>query len=273
MNTLIDISNDEVRPSDLSDWLLARGIASVTTEDAARLMRVGEDDVRQRLAPLRKKGRFVSPARGLWVPVPPDRSLWGAPEPPAYLDDMMVHLGAEYYVGWLSAAALFGASHQAPQTMQIAVSKHISDRQVGRSRLHFMIRSRVGSVPVKRVVTGGGVVTASTVGATMLDLVEDIDEASGLGNAATAVIELAEENPGYLDDVLKAASLHSDAAVRRLGWILDELAKAGDLEPLQKAAVGVAKAPSLLSPYAKKGGTVNERWLLDINEEVELDIW
>lgn len=273
MSLLKAYNNDmPVKATELSDWLLARGIPAVTTAEAAQIMGVPEPRVRQLLAKPRAKGRFVSPSRGLWVPVPPEFSLWGAPEPAAYLDALMAHLDAGYYVGWLSAATLHGASHQAPQVFQVAVSRRVEDRQVGRSRLHFIVRSAVGAVPTARIATSGGIATVSTPGATMLDVMEDLDEAGGLDNAVTVAVELARENEGFMGDVLAAAPLHSDSAVRRLGWALEEVAGMGGLDDLERAAAGSAANPSLLSPHNPRTSRVNSRWMLNVNKEVDPDL-
>lgn len=261
-----------VRARHLPDWLVAHGIAAITTNEAARLMGIPREQVRQRMAAAKARGRMVSPSRGLWVPVPPERMAWGAPEPAAYLDALMAHLGTGYYVGWLSAAALHGASHQAPQVTQVATTKHVADRTVGRSRLHFLMRSALGLVPTTRVSSPSGMLTASTAGATMLDVAEDIDEAGGLDNAATVITELAWENEGYLADVLAAAPTHSDAAIRRVGWILDEVAGEEGLEPLEPFAVGTASHPSLLSPHDGRTSDVSPRWMLNVNRKVEADL-
>ena len=256
----------------LPDWLLSHGIAAVTTDEAAKLIGVPKGQVRQRMAAVRARGRMVSPSRGLWVPVPPDRMEWGAPEPAAYLDALMAHLGTGYYVGWLSAAALHGASHQAPQVVQVAAGRHVADRAVGRSRLHFLTRGSVGLIPTARVASLSGMLTASTPGATMLDVAEDIGEAGGVDNAATVIAELAWENAGYLADVLTAAPAHSNAAVRRVGWFLDEVAGESGLEPLERLAAGTAANPSLLSPYDGRTSDVSARWMINVNRKVEPDL-
>lgn len=38
---------------------------------------------------------------------------------------MMAHLGRDYYLGWLSAAEMYGAAHQRPQVLQVAVDRHL----------------------------------------------------------------------------------------------------------------------------------------------------
>lgn len=53
---------------------------------------------------------------------------------------MMRHLTVDYYVGWLTAAAVHGAEHQAPQTFHVATDRHVRDRTVGRTRFQFARR-------------------------------------------------------------------------------------------------------------------------------------
>lgn len=263
---------DRPKAADLSSWMLSRGITSMTTEDIASLLGIPTSQVRVRLAPQRRAGAIASPARGLWVPVPPERSVWGAPEPGAYIDDMMAHLGCGYYVGWLSAASLHGASHQAAQEFQVATSKAVPDRRVGRSSLRFLARSRIDAVPVVRMAVAGSLARVSTVGATMLDVAEDLAVTGGLDNAATVIAELSWEGGGFLPDVLAAVPAHSAAAVRRLGWILENVAGAGGLDGLANVAVERGGSPSYLSPTSPKVGTLDSRWNIILNKEVDPDI-
>lgn len=273
MNQIASVHTaDRPKASDLSSWLLSRGVTSMTTGDIAALLGIPPSQVRVRLAPQRRAGAIVSPARGLWVPVPPERSAWGAPEPGAYIDDMMAHLDCGYYVGWLSAASLHGAAHQAAQEFQVATSKAVPDRRVGRSSLRFLARSRIDAVPVARMAFAGSLVRVSTVGATMLDVAEDLAVAGGLDNAATVIAELSWEGGGFLPDVTAAAPVHSAAAVRRLGWILENVAGAGGLDGLARIAKERGESPSYLSPTSPKAGALDPRWNIILNKEVDPDV-
>ena len=262
----------ELKASGLSTWMLSHGVTSMRTEEIASLLSIPFEQVRTRLAAQRRVGAIVSPARGLWVPVPPERAAWGAPEPGAYINDMMAFLGCSYYVGWLSAAFLHGAGHQAPQEFQVASSKHISDREIGRSKLRFLTRGRIDQIPATRMVSGSSFVRVSTVGATMLDVAADPDISGGLDNAATVIAELAWENDDFMGDILTAAPAHSAAAVRRLGWILEHVAEIDGLDDLARASAEKGASPSYLSPNAPRGGSLDVRWNIFVNKEVDPDI-
>ena len=260
------------KASRLSTWMLSHGVTSMTTEEIAELLSIPREQVKARLAAQRRAGAIVSPARGLWVPVPPERAVWRAPEPGSYIDDMMSHLGCRYYVGWLSAASLHGAGHQAVQEFQVATSRIIRDREVGRSRLRFLARSRIDAVPVARMAVSSSLALVSTAGATMLDVCENLDVSGGLDNTATVVTELAWENEDFLPDVLTAARAHSTAAIRRLGWILENVAEIDGLDELLAFATTERVSSSLLSPTTRRIGRLDPRWNIIVNKEVDPDI-
>ena len=256
---------------ELPDWALSRGVTSLTTKDVSHLCGVPTNQVSQRLVPLRKRSRIFSPARGLWVPVPAEYRTWGAPDPLLYIDDMMRHLDAGYLVGWLTAAARHGASHQAPQVFQVAASRSLRNRVLGRSRVQFCARAYAVSSPCSQrelVKTGARV---ATPGMTMLMLAADPEFCGGMSNVATAIVELSEENPGYAGELLATAGLFADAAPRRVGRFLDEF---GDGAPdgLREYCTGLTSQPSYLSPTAPKAGGLDRIWSVILNEEVDPDL-
>lgn len=256
-----------VRPADLADWLLAHGLASVTTDEAAALMGVAATDVRVRLR--RHMDEFVSPARGLWVPVPPEYREWGAPEGIEIIDLWMGFLRVDYYIGWLSAAALHGTAHHAPQTFQVAVARDVRDREVGRTRFAFTTRSAIGNLPRQRRSTRSGTASVSTPEVTALDLAADVGLAGGIDNMATVLLGLVEERLD-LPAIAAIADRFPASAVRRLGWILENL---GDRRADELRDVAVLRAPteSILDPAGVRRGHVDRRWLLRINTRVEAE--
>jgi predicted transcriptional regulator of viral defense system len=259
-----------VRPANLADWMLARGRSSATTAELSELLGLAPDLVRVRLNPYVHRGQWVSPARRLWVPVPVEYRLWGAPEGIEIIDTMMRHLDVLYYVGWLTAAALHGAAHHAPQVFQVAVSRHVAHRQVGRTRFRFATRENVPALPVIERTTRSGVARVSTPEVTVLDLASDLALAGGIDNAATVILGLAEDG---LDVVALAelSRIFPAAAVRRTGWILETIGGRDDLQPLAEAARSRKEAASLLAAPGPKSGTTDRRWSLRVNADVDAE--
>lgn len=270
MNQYIgQISSGSVKASDIPDWALSHGIGALTTGEIAHLIGTPVSHISQRMTSHRKEGRIFSPARGLWVPIEPEYRTWGAPDPMAYIDDMMAYLGTDYRIGWLSAAALHGASHHAAQIFQVAVERPIKSRIYGRSRLEFYSRDKVSLMAFSRPTRQKAKV--ASIGTTMLMLASDIAVCGGIDNVATLITELAEENPGFEAELTSDAHLFSDAAVRRVGWLLDEFGRGAPSEMTELNA-SLESALSFLSPDDKRTGRLNSKWSLILNKKVDPDL-
>lgn len=259
-----------VRAPDAADWALSRGLGTLTGAELADTLGVPEGQVRQRLHAPSRRGEWVMPVRGLWVPVPPEFRTWGAPPGIELIDAMMRHLGVGYYVGWLTAAGLHGAAHQAPQVFQVAVNREVRNRTVGRTRFAFAQRD-VAAIPTIEHPTRSGIARVSSVAATALDVAADVRLAGGIDNAATVILELAELETFAIADVATLATRFSAAAGRRLGWVLARFALRDDLGPLHAAVRDASRAPSRLDPSQPATGPVDDEWMLHLNRDVEPD--
>lgn len=260
-----------VRAGEAADWALSRGESALTTAQLADLLGVPTGQVRQRLNAPARRGEWVSPVRGLWVPVAPEFRTWGAPPGIEIIDQMMSHLGAAYYVGWLSAAALHGAAHQAPQTFQVAVDRHVRERTVGRTRFTFAQRA-IDDDAALRHPTRAGTASVSTPAHTVMDLAADADLAGGIHNAATVVVELVDVCDLEASALLRAAERFPLSVLRRVGWILDTFAEDMNLDALRDAAGAGSHAPSRLVPSGPASGPVDTMWNVHVNGPVEPDL-
>lgn len=260
-----------MRGAQAADWALSHGLSALTTAEVAELLRVPENQVRVRLAAPIKRGEWVSPARGLWVPVVPGHRAVGGPPGVELIDDLARYVGVSYYVGWLSAAARFGAAHHAPQVFQVGVDGRVADRTVGRVRFEFIRRERVGQVPTTMVRTHSGDVPFSTPAVTALDVASDITLAGGLDNTANVIIDLVNEAGMTASDVAEAACHFPVSSVRRVGWVIATCTDLGNLGPLRLAAQTDEVALSLLHPSYPRRGHTDPEWGLVINKEVDPD--
>ena len=272
MNTIIEREKRGViKPSELPIWLLSHGVITITTEECAHLFNSSLTEVSNKLVYLRNKNQILSLARGLWAVVPIENIQMGAPEPTRYIDSLMNFYHCEYCVGWLTAAALYGVSHQAPQVFQVITNKTIKDRRIGRSELKFYERSYVETITKKRIVISNGIVNAPSIGATMLMLCADLLLSGGIDNVATIINELSELSDEYIDEILNDAHLFQTSAIRRLGWILENIVNEKNLNKLKKIC-NDGTNPSLLSPYNSHSGNIDTNWHLIINRKIEVDI-
>ena len=261
-----------IKTPDLVSWLLSSGITAVTSEEISVLLGIPENYVRQRLAPLVKRSEIISPYRGFWIPIPFEYRQWGAPEAIYYVDRMMRYLDVDYYVGWMTAAAILGAGHHASQVFQVATAKTVRNRVIGRSDFRFYQRSNVGSLPILQYKAQTGAVNVSTRAATMLSAVNDLSNVSGLNNAANIIIELSETEEAFISEVAACSALFSISALRRLGWILENFTDTLGLDQLVNISQESKVKQSKLSTYKPYSDRINKKWSLDINERIEPDV-
>ena len=174
MNSIVKnqlYNSRQIKASESVDWLLAHGVSSLSTDDLAALLGIPKNHVPQRMAALKRRNRIVTPAQGLWIPIPPEYMTWGAPPAIEIIDAIMNHLMVDYYVGWLSAAELHGASHHAPQVFQVATSRAIRSRTAGRSHYQFYHREHVKQVSLIQTEAKNGMIPISSKETTLLEFI------------------------------------------------------------------------------------------------------
>lgn len=259
------------RAPHLADWALAHGRSAMTTSDIANLLRIPVDQVSERLAEPGRRGEWATPARGLWLPVPPELRTWGAPPGLEMIVLIAGHIGVDYYVGWLSAAHLYGAAHQSPQGFQVAVSRQLRDRTVGRTRFAFRRRAGIADLPARDCETRSGRARVASPELVALDIARDVSFAGGLDNAATVIADLHEV--ADLDSAaLTSLATHFPAsAVRRLGWLLEETAGADGLDQLRDVANRGPTTPARIDPTGDLIGPLDRRWNVRLNRRPEPD--
>jgi predicted transcriptional regulator of viral defense system len=254
---------------DLPDALISQGVHTATTAEIAELTGANADAVRHGLSRLRQQQRVFSPARGLYVMVPPEYRSWGVVPGSWFIDALMGHLGRDYYVGLLTAAAHHGAAHQAPQVFQSVVDRHVEDRDIERVRLRFYRSALVSRIPVDRTNTYTGTMPVSTREATVVDLVERPNKGGGLSNVATILREIGDLDA---DELARLSALHPRAHARRLGWLLANFRDDIDTEPLQHVADPAHGEPVALAAASPRRGPVDPDWNLIPNIPVEPDV-
>jgi len=252
------------------DSLQSRGRYTLTRDEALAAAGRETPTVDAALRRLRRRGRLASPRRSFYVVVPVEYRSAGCPPATWFLDALMGFLGQPYYVALLTAAGLHGAAHQQPMLFQVMTDRPTRGARAGRVRIAFHMSRSVGIVPVVRLPTETGVIPVSTPEVTALDLVRFASASGHLGNVATVLRDLADRIGG---SALASAATRYDAPdIQRLGYLLDRLERTEVAEALRGALHGRRLRSVLLSPGARRrGGTLDERWRVVTNVEVELD--
>jgi len=252
----------------LPERLIGEGRFWVTTREAAELLGREPRTAYPRLAELEHSGKLFSPAKGLYVVVPPEYRSWRVVPADWFIDPMMNHLSRSYYVGFLSAAARHGAAHQAPQVFQVVVDRSLPDRQLGRVRLHFVKGAHVDDADCEFVNSHTSRYRISTREATAVDLAWRPREAGGTSNVATVLLEI-----GDLDGerMARLASTRGRGTGRRLGWLLERFRPDVDTFWLEQVARPGEGSAALLVPGNQVRGPLDSTWGLRLNGSVEPD--
>lgn len=258
-----------MQPRQLPDHLLSQGRHAFTRAEAEDLLDLDGAALRNALARLARKEQLFSPARGLYVLVPPEYRSWGVVPAEWFVDELMGHLGRPYYVGLLSAAAAHGASHQAPQVFQVVTPVSVEPRDIRRVRLRFHASVFFETAETMAITVPTGSMTVSTRETTVVDLVDSPKLAGGLDNVATIVGEVGQLHGSALTRIAAPRGL---SVVRRVGWLVNTFGQADDLEALRQAARIDQGEASLLEPGQGKRGSVDKHWKLRINRTVEPDL-
>ena len=266
--SVVEGRRDTVPVRLLPDHLIAIGEPVASVDRICSLVGLSPRSVHSGLSRLRRQGRLFSPARGLYVAVPPEYRSWGVVPASWFIDAMMQHLGRSYYVGLLTAAAIHGASHQHPQVFQVMVDRQLGDRDLGRVHLQFHAVARLHSpqpVPTVEVATHTGTMTVASPELVVVDIVADPDASAGLDNVVTVLTDLPELDIAVL---VSACATVPRAVVRRVGWLLENIVGTEGLEPLRDLASPDTGEATPLDVHGPRAGYRDASW--GIIENVEL---
>ena len=255
----------------LVDSCQATGRYVLTREQALKGLRISEEALRKAVQRLVAKRRLAVPRRGFFVIVPMEYREAGAPPPSWFIDELMKFCERRYYVGLLSAAALYGAAHQQPQEFQVVTDGQLRPVVAGRARIRFFRKLHIEQTPTKEINTETGVMRIATPEATALDLLRYVEGAGHIGHAATVVDELTEKMDARR--LAELAKLEGDLPnAQRLGYLLDHVG--GSKAAAALAAWIAEQRPRFVSLRPDRSSRLaekNDRWRVLINEKIEVD--
>ena len=210
--------------------------------------------------------RLFSPARGLYVVVPPEYRSVGVVPATQFIDPMMNHLGIDYYLGLATAAGWWGSSHHASQEFQVIVNGRLPDRTIGTMRLRFISRARLDDKAIRRVAGPRTMLNVSTPDLTAVDLAANPARVGGWSNIATILPELPDLDGPHIGAIAKH---RTRADARRLGWLRSLVRHDVNLRALMNLADPNHGQPTLLASNKPRTGQVDDDWNVLVNTIVE----
>jgi predicted transcriptional regulator of viral defense system len=227
------------------------------------------------------KGKLANPRHGFYLIVRPEHRAVGAADPAEWIDPLMKHQGLGYRVSLLRAAAHHGSSHQAAMIFQVVAPRQLRDLTLGAHRLQFIYQEPEAFAAcneaslVETIKTPAGFAVVAGIELTLLDCVRYMHRAGGLGSVAQIAKDLgARADPRKL---ARAAAHYEGAAVRRLGYLLEQAGHNKQTRALRVFADS-ARHFAPLDPSIKlivaALADFSERdssWKLLLNEIIEVD--
>ena len=233
-----------------------------------------ENAIIQSLSRLSQRGRVVPIYKGFYLIIPPEYYAREILPPILFIDYLMEFLAKPYYVGLLSAAALYGAAHQQPQEFFVITNtKQLATRKKG-IKINYVINKTIQVEFLDKRKTETGYVKVSSPELTAYDLVYYTNRIGVLNRTCNVLNELTESiNPKKLEhDLLK---LFSVATIQRLGYIFDSILNEGRLaNKLWKASqdLNLKFFRQPLNTFKKSSGYITDpRWKIVINTEIDID--
>ena len=250
--------------------LQMRGQYTVSKNEILKNLGISNNSANTILARHAKENLVRHLGTGLYLIIPVEYRSMGAPPPEWYIDNFMNSHNCNYYVGLLSAAAHYGATHQAVQVFQVVCNKIIRPLTIGRTKINFYYSKEINILPKKRVNTHTGYINVSTPEVTAFDLLKFIKQSGHINHVATTLTELAEKI--HSNELATVAKHYPPVYSQRLGYILDFLGWEQKSKQLYKfiETLNVRYAP--LRSDSPPVGSKNLKWYIIVNEELEPDI-
>jgi len=252
------------------DSLQSRGRYTFLRQEALQ-SGFSPESVKKALQRLARRERVVKVKNYFYVIVPLEYAHAGSPPAGWFIDDLMRAMGRPYYVGLLSAAALHGAAHHAPQEFQVVSDRFVRSLNVARTRIRFFTSKYLPHVAVISVKTPTGAMRVSTPETTAVDLVRFAKAAGQLDYVATVIGELA----ALLDarKLLAAVKIvHDVPNAQRLGYILDHVGGRRLTGPLKNWVDRQSThSVPLRSQQRNREGARERRWRVLVDRSLEIE--
>jgi len=192
------------------------------------------------------------------------------------IDQLMQYKQADYYVGLLSAALYYGATHYRPMVFQVVSNKEIfkpkKQRTLENIELHF--KKKLPIECIQKVNGQYGYINYSSVALTMHDLFKYEKHVGGIDNIVLVIKELLPKLiKEDLSNLLKFKP--ENAYLQRLGYLLKRL-NAEEFSEIVKKNLKLSSVYLRLSLQTDATGTRDKYWRIIDNvnwDEVDDTNW
>lgn len=265
--------------TDYLDRVRINGNRHFTFQEAMQELGISENAVKSGMYRLKKAGKIISPLKGLYVIVPPEYQAFGSIPIEELVPVLMKHLSAEYYVGILSAAGFYGATHQKTFTFQIITNYRITHPLTfGQIKINIIHKKKLNNLPVQDFVVRTGYLKVATPELTALDLFEYHNHAGGISHIATILSELVEAIDANKLIIL-AENINKVCHIQRIGYIVEQIDIMDDRKKHNFIAILIEYLSNIQRPYVSLAPNMPitthprcKKWKIIENTDFESDL-
>lgn len=253
---------------------LQKGRYSFTKKEAIEILGCSSPSFINSANRVAQKKELALVRDGFYIIIPPQHFFLGSLPADWFIDDLMQYLGQPYYISLLSAATYYGASHQQPQRFQVITNKQTRSITIGNISLEFIVKKTIPDLGINKINSYTGSINISSPELTMIDVCDYPKHAGYIHNMAQVITDLADSiNKDKLKELLEKLPIKT-TMMQRLGYLLD-VTEHEELSELIYAALSLRKSVNYIWLSPSEDLNIiekNERWNINVNEVVELDI-
>lgn len=245
-----------------------------TTEQAQTATGLSKANLKAGLRRLSAVGKVKMVRQGFYMIIPPQYIHYGAIPLPFYIDDLMLSMSRQYYVGLYSAAKVYGASHQKiMQEFVVTEGPNMRDIDRGIIRINFLTAKHWSAANVQRRKSDTGGYLISSPALTAFDLVSYQSRIGGYSIIYTVLEELLESIK--LSDITTLLSWYDNRSmIQRMGYLFETLG--ADKEILNAIEKKLSKEKTyqidLRNDGPKDRFSYSKKWKVNINVHLESDL-
>ena len=261
----------------LNDWIKEQEQRGVTTFSFQQIRCVfqkrSEKTLKTDVNRLTLSKRIQNVYKGFYVIIPTQYQLKGVVPPSYYINELMEYLGKPYYVGLLSAAAIYGASHQRAMMTQIVTTGPRPRTSNKNTLLNWNYRQQIPKELIESRNAEMGRIYYSSAELTAVDIIQFATNIGGYQRATTVLAELIDIID--MSKMEKVIPYTTTTAMQRLGYLLEfilyEQDKADKLYNILKRQNGYFNAVLMSLEHPVSDDSESNRWRVNMNIDIEID--
>jgi len=233
-----------------------------------------ESTIRKELVRLAKKNEILNLRKGFYIIISPRYQNFGRIPLQLYVNKLFKYLEKDYYVGLLSATAVYGASHQRiQQDYIITIPPDLRDLEKGKTKLRFFKTEIWPKNNIIEKKSDAGNYKISSPALTAIDLVHHHKKIGGINRILANLQEMASEISNEDLEQLLSWYPHK-STLQRFGYLMEQLKVSESiLDEIFKCLNKGAFYSILLTPKkGLKAGKTGNRWKVDANIKLENDL-